>query len=339
MSKMPGAIGVLNILEGLKRNNVTPEDLMISKVPVIPAAFRPYSLLGESFVPGDANELYRDLFDLKEAHKGAHEMFGPQGSGAERLQLYDGVKALYGYGDPVKPKTLSRGVSGFMKQVTGTSPKFSFVQRKLISKPQDSVARGVITIGAELGLDQIGIPADTAWPMYSPYVQRRLVQSGMSMADALKHVKERSPYAKHMLNLEMKTRPVRYSRAPSWHKFNVIAGHPTIVEGSNIRINPFVTSGMNADFDGDQINLHVPSSPAAVREAYEKLLPSKMLFSIKDQEKTQPLPKHEHILGLFAANQRPAQKVHQFPDHASAMKAIEAGHVSLQDEIEIPDPV
>jgi DNA-directed RNA polymerase subunit beta' len=199
------------------------------------------------------------------------------------------------------------------------------------------VARGVITIGAELGLDQIGIPSDTAWPMYAPYVQRRLVQSGMSMSDALKNVKGRTAHAKKMLDLEMKSRPVRYSRAPSWHKFNVIAGHPTIVEGSNIRINPFVTSGMNADFDGDQINLHVPASAAAVSEAYEKLLPSKMLFSIRDQERVQPLPKHEHVLGLYAANARPARQVHKFPDHASAMKAIHAGDISLQDEVDIPD--
>lgn len=707
VSKMPAAIGVLNVLEGLKRNELTPTDMLVSKVPVIPAAFRPYSMLGNSFVPGDANELYRDLFDLREAHKNARAMFGPEGSGNERLQLQDAVRALYGYGDAVKPKTLARGVSGFMRQITGchddeteiltrkygwilfkdlpedtlvatvnpltrlfewqqptayqhfrfigemvhfkvknridalvtpnhdmwlkrrgkskgseevdetymlegwakepayrtaaftgrgwfqtsalgwegdfkglpfkvdsveafakivgfyvaegwpkrsdavqivqcpdtnpdicveirdavtaagfkfreetleceaqgfnllphrqlrwtiyskplndwlqkhcgkgshtkklsnevkdwpvlllsvmfkaylqgdgnkrqsvpsqnrfatnkfrneftdshdsfttasvalqgdwsevgaklglsiyrrqpspsgadahlyrnaiigrwnavvegsthagivdydgyvhcctvpngllitrrnthvivsgnSSPKLSFVQRKLLSKPQDSVARGVITIGAELGLDEIGIPEQSAWSMYAPYVQRGLVQAGMSLPDALKNVKEQTMHAKRILEREMKVRPVRYSRAPAWHKFSSIAGHPTIVPGDNIRINPFVTGGLNADFDGDQINLHVPSSPEAVKEAYEKLFPSKMLFSIKDQERAQALPKHEHILSLFTSNHKPSTKTHQFENRAAALKAINAGDVSFRDEVEFPDDV
>ena len=337
VSKRPAAVKTLNIIEGLRRNKLQPSDLLIQHVPVIPAAFRPFSVLGNSFVPGDANELYRDLIKMRDAHGELEGVLGPEGAGDSRLDLYDSVKALYGFGDPVVPKTLQRGVSGFLKQITGANPKFSYVQRKLLSKPQDSVSRGTIAVDPELSLDEIGVPEDMAWKMYAPYVQRRLTTTaGMGSTDALKHVRDRTPFAERALFNEMQVRPTIYSRAPSWHKFNVLAAHPKLIKGHTIAINPLVTTGLNADFDGDAMNLHVPSGDEAVKEAYEKLLPSKMLFSIRDQDKVVPLPKHEQILGLFTAHSRPAQTIHRFNSHAEAMDAIQKGRVPLSDEIEFP---
>lgn len=346
VSKRQRAIQVLNVLEGLKRNKTNPEDLMISKVPVIPPLFRPFSVVGDSFVPGDANELYGDLFNVRSGHAEARKMFGEAGVGQERLHLYDAVKALYGYGDPVNPKTAANGVSGFMRQVTGVSPKFSIVQRKLISKPMDSVSRGVISIGADYGMDEIGLPKNQAWNIYKDYIQRRLVQGGMSSIDALRHIKERSPHAEKALMTEItpnpvtgwRGRPVIYARPPSWHKFNTLAGKPRLVDGDTIVINPYVTTGMTADFDGDTVTVHVPSLKESVDEAHDVLMPSKMLFSIRDQNKTMAVPKHEQVGALFAAAHRPAAKTHQFNSKAEAMSAIRANKVSLQDDIEFPDP-
>jgi DNA-directed RNA polymerase subunit beta' len=293
--------------------------------------------MGTTFVPGDANELYRDLINLQDAHHEEVSTLGPEAAHESRLAVYDAVKGLYGYGDPVNPKTKQRGVAGFLKTLTGTSPKFGWVQRKLLSKPMDNVSRGTIAVDPELGLDEIGVPKTHAWVNYGPYIQRRLKQSGMSDADALRNVRDRTPHAFKALEQEVRVRPTIYSRAPSWHKFNVLAGHPKLIDGDTICINPLVATGLNADYDGDNINLHVPSQPDAVQEAYEKLLPSKMLFSIRDQDKTMPNPKHEHILGAYAAQHRPAKNHHRFPSKLAALAALKRGDVSMQDEVSFPN--
>lgn len=334
-SKRTKSVQALNAIEGLKRNNLTPDKLLIKRVPVIPPAFRPFSVVGNTFVPGDANELYRDLFQYKNVHDEAQSILGNKGSAQAKLDLYDTVKALYGYGTPIATKTKQRGVAGFLTQVTGSNPKYSYFQRKLISKPQDSVSRGTIAVDPDLSLDEIGVPLDMAWTMYAPYIQRRLIQNGMTPASALQNIKDRSDYARKALDKEVQERPVIYSRAPSWHKFNVLAGRPKLIEGNTIAINPLVTTGLNADFDGDAMNLHVPSMPDSVDEAWKKLMPSKMLFSIRNQDQVVPLPKQELILGLYTANKRDAKAKHVFDTEEDALKAIRAGAVSLSDDVEI----
>jgi DNA-directed RNA polymerase subunit beta' len=334
VSKRSRAVHVLNTIEGLERNELTPSDLLIGAVPVIPPVFRPFSIVSDVFIPGDSNELYRDLFDVRKNYERTTEMYGDtEPTKKARLMLYDSVKALFGFSEPVKEKTRQRGVSGFLKQVTGVSPKMSFFQRKLISKPVDSVGRSTIVIDPELSLDEIGVPEEIAWTSYAPYIQRRLVRLGMSGADALRNLKERSPEAKKALDLEIKERPVVYSRAPAWHKFNVIAGKPKIIPGEAIAINPFIGTGFNADFDGDQVNIHVPSHPDAVQEAYERLMPSKMLHSIREPDKVIPVPKHEMILGLHTAMARPPAKVHKFPNEQAAIAAVKSGAIPLSDEV------
>jgi DNA-directed RNA polymerase subunit beta' len=334
-SKRTKSVQALNAIEGLQRNGLTPEKLLIRNVPVIPPAFRPFSVVGNAFVPGDANELYRDLFQYRDVHGEAVGLLGDKGAAQTKLDLYDTVKALYGYGTPIAPKTKQRGIAGFLTQVTGSNPKYSYFQRKLISKPQDSVARGTIAVDPELSLDEIGVPLDMAWVMYAPYIQRRLVQNGMSAVSALQNIKDRTQFARKALDREVAERPVVYSRAPSWHKFNVLAGKPKLIDGNTIAINPLVTTGLNADFDGDAMNLHVPSQPEAVQEAMQKLMPSKMLFSIRSHDQVVPLPKQELILGLFTANRREAKNKHTFKTEDEALRAIRTGAVNLSDEIEI----
>lgn len=335
-SKRPRAVQVLNVLEGLKRTGMKPHQFMLHSIPVIPAVFRPFSVVGNAFVPGDANELYKDMVEIRDAYNEERAAFGVRGSGNTRLALYDTAKALYGFSDPVKAKTKSRGVSGFLKKVTGTGPKFSFVQRRLLSKPQDNVSRGTIVVDPDLSLDEIGVPEEMAWKIYAPYIQRRLVMAGHSPRDAITSVRDRKDFARNMLRKEMEVRPVIYSRAPSWHKFNVVSGKPKLIDGDTIAISPLVTTGLNADFDGDALHLHVPSQDAAVKEAWDKLLPSRMLFSIRDQDSVVPLPKQELILGLYTAQNRPARKKWNFPDHQTALKSIQSGNVPLSDEIEFP---
>jgi DNA-directed RNA polymerase subunit beta' len=334
-TKRPAAVALLRIAEGLERNGLTPEDYMITAVPVIPPKFRPFSAMGGSFIPGDANVLYKDLWDLMEVHNEEKSIFGDAHSGQSRLDLYDAVRSVYGYGDAVKPKTKAKDIKGFLSVLTGKTAKHSFFQRKMLSKNQDSTGRSTIVVDPDYGIDDIGIPEAIAFKMYAPYIQRRLRMSGMSDIDALKHTKDRDEHAKRALEKEMEVRPVVYSRAPAWHKFSVLAGKPRLTEGNAIAINPFVTTGMNADFDGDTINVHVPASPSAVKEAQEKLMPSTFPFSNRDTDKLVPLPKQEQILGLYTAATSPKTTPIDFPSEQEAIAAIKSGKIPLSADITI----
>lgn len=252
VSKRSNAVSILNAVQGLRRNGHTPSDLMISRVPVIPPQFRPFTVIGDSFTPGDANELYRDLFKVRDAYNESRKELGEAGSNDARLHLYDAVKSLYGYAEPVEPKTAARGVSGFLKKVTGMSPKTSFLHRKMLSKTQDNVGRGVITVDPELGLDEVGVPREMAWKIFAPYIQSHMVQKGMAPSDSVRSIRDRTAEAARALDEVVKNRPVMYSRAPAWHKFSALGGYAKLIDGEAIKINPLTTSGANADFNGDQ---------------------------------------------------------------------------------------
>lgn len=253
-TKRPKAINMLNVIKGLNTSGNTPTDYMIKKVPVLPPLFRPFSIMGDTFMPGDANELLKDLMNYKELHGELANEVGEENTPESAHNVYKAVKALYGYDDPINPKTKQRGVSGFLQHLLGKSgPKTSWFQRRLFSKNQDSVGRSVITANPELNMDQIGIPEEMAWKLYGPYVQRRLVKAGIPALRALDHITDRSDMADKALNLEMGERPVIYSRSPCWFKYSVIAGHPHRVKGDNIESNLYSLNAQGGDFDGNCI--------------------------------------------------------------------------------------
>ena len=329
------AVKILNALDGFKRTGAKPQDLMVKTVPVIPPQFRPFSAAGSTFIPGDANELYKDLLEYKRLYGETAEVLGHRGAGEAYKDMNKAVRAVYGFDDSPNPKTKSRAVKGFFKHVTGTNPKTSMFQAKMLSKTVDNVSRGVIVPDAEYDMNEVGLPKKMAWKMYGNYIQRRLVSGGMSPAAALKHLKEQSPQAQKALEEETKVRPVIVSRAPSWHKYNVVGQHPRLIDGDAVRINTWITDGLNADFDGDTVTVHVPASDSAVKETYEKLMPDKMLWSIRDMDTVVPKPKHEQILGLYNAATGKPKAVHNFSSKQEAMDAINRGDVSLSDEITI----
>lgn len=250
-TKRSGAVALLNIAKGMRRNKLTPSDYMIHAVPVIPPKYRPFAAQGDSLIPGDANVLYKDFFDIRDAYEEEREMFGDENVGQSRLSLYDAIRSIYGYGDPVKPKTKAKDVKGFLKKIVGTTAKHSFYQSKMLAKTQDNVGRSTITVNPDLGIDEIELPEEMAFTMYAPYIQRRLKQLGLSDADALKQTKDRTDYAKHALKQVMEERPVVYSRAPAWHAHSVQAAKAKIHDGKEIRTNPYVAAGLGADYDGN----------------------------------------------------------------------------------------
>jgi DNA-directed RNA polymerase beta' subunit len=184
-------------------------------------------------------------------------------------------------------------------------------------------------------MDEIELPEDMAWTLYGPWVQRRLVRSGMGPGKALESVRDRSDHARRALEREMEDRLTLMSRSPVWHRFGILALKARLGEGSSISVNPFVGTGYNLDHDGDTLNIHLPATDDAQAEARERLLPSKMLFKTRDPDEIINVPKHEYILGMHTAMARPARNRHVFRSQEEALDAIRKQRISLQDEVEI----
>lgn len=252
-SSRAAAVKRLNILSGLKRNQQTPSDFIIHKVPVLPTKYRPFAAQGDTLLPGDENVLYKDALDIINAYKDEAEVFGAKNAGKSRLAMYDAVKSLYGYGDAVKAKTRSKGIEGYLKKIVGKGSKFSMAQRRLFTKTQDNVGRSTIIVDPDLDMNHIGLPKDLAFPMYAPYIQRALKRKGFTDAEALRHTKDRSEEATRALKEVMKEKPVLYSRSPAWFEFNLQGAFPVLTEGAAISMPPAVMQGLAGDFDGNCI--------------------------------------------------------------------------------------
>lgn len=331
------AVKVLGYLKSMQDQGLKPVDWMISKVPVIPPKFRPVSKLGDVQLVSDLNDLYKDVLENAENYSALKGSVADESLADERLNLYKSVAAAFGLGDPITPEGQSKNIKGAIRQVIGTgSPKFSMFQAKIIAKNLDNVGRAVITPDENLDMDQIGIPKDVAWEMYKPYVQRSLVRRGYNPVQAVNMIKDRTDTALNALVDEMNNRPVLMDRAPTWHKFNIMAFRPSLVNGKSIRISPFSAEPMAGDFDGDQVNIHVPSSDKAVKEAYEKMLPSKNLISLTDLESPRYKPEHEQVMGLYNLTRPHTRKsVKVFRTAQEAKDAYRHGLIDMNDPIRI----
>ena len=245
------ALNRMNYIKGLLRNDMKPEDLMISAIPVIPSVFRPYAIMGDTFLPGDINELYKEVFNVNQAQKELKAELGENIARENSIHLYKAIKALYGLEDPENKKLKQRDVSGFMQKLVGGTAKFSYPQRVLNSKNVDFSGRSVIDPNPELDMDEIGIPYEIGWKIFSPYIQRELIKQGMSLVDAIKEIENKSNRAKTAMEKAAESQYILYSRAPAWHKHNLLGGKAKFHDGKAILINPVVSSGLNADYDGD----------------------------------------------------------------------------------------
>lgn len=335
-SARDNAVKVIGYLDGCRKQGISPKDWMISRIPVIPPMFRPIAKLGDTALVSDINELYRDVIESAEAFSSLKKDVPDSGLTDERLGIYNAVKAAYGLGDPISPEGQAKGLKGAVRQVVGTSPKFGLFQSKVLSKAVDGVGRSVITPEPNYDMDQCGIPEEAAWKLYKDYVVRGMVRNGYPQDRAVQLIDERAPVAKNMLLTEMSKRPVILDRAPTWHKFNLMAFWPSIVEGSTMRMNPLVLKGFTADFDGDQMNFHVPSGDKAVSEAIEKMLPSKNLISLTDLRSPRHVPSMEMTLGL-AKLTAPASRKHPkvFITAQDAIRAYKAGEIGANDPVSI----
>lgn len=337
-SQRDNAIKVLGYLKAAKEMGMKPADWMITRVPVLPPMFRPVAKMGDVALVPDMNELYKELIEMKQNYEMLAKELPASALADERLAVYGAVKAAYGLGNSITTEGQAKNLKGAIRQVIGQIPKFGMAQSKVFSKTQDLVGRSVISPNRNLDMDQIGLPEEMAWTIFKPFVERKLVQRGYSPLTVKEMIDEHNPTARHILEEVMDERPVLMDRAPTWHKFNIMAFRPHITKGRSINVCPLVCGGFNADFDGDTVNIHVPASEKAAKQALEKMLPSKNLFSLTDLKSVRYKPEKEQISGLWALTRGTTNKpVRVFASKTEAIKAYRSGEIGPNDPIEIAE--
>lgn len=336
------ALQRLSILMGIKKTGIRPEKWILTKVPVIPPIFRPVQFMAGTDVQliSDANFLYRDLWEANSALEEVKQT--GLSANEERLNLYKAFKAVVGLGEPINPKTVVAKAKGLLDQIFGQSAKFNMLQRKLIGFSLDIVGRAAITPNPELGLDEVALPEETAWEIYKPFIVRALVRQGTGRLEALELIKNKDKKARDALIAQMRSRPVIVSRAPVLHKYGIMAFWPVLTKSNVIQVNPFIVKGFAADFDGDTMGFHVPIRDEEIREAIEKMLPSKNLWSVS-RFSVNYVPLTEFAVGLYLATKRAKKKPDvsdekpksTYASPSAVRQAYERGELNLDDVVEV----
>ena len=330
----------LRILKALDEQGLDPTVYMMESVPVIPPVFRPVTMKDDGSISNDdLNGLYKDIGALVESYTIQKKAGTPDKFlNDQRKDIYDGLKAMTGLGgsltrdyrgiiDIISGKTRTRGGS------TRGSSKDGFFQKHLMKRRQDFTGRSIIIPEPKMGLDELGVPEDIAWEMYKPFIQREMTRNGFNPLDSIDEIKKRSPVAAAALERAAADRPVLLKRDPALHKYNVMAFKPRIVKGKAIEIHPLVTSGYNADFDGDAMAVFLPITAKAVKEA-EKMFPSNNLFSATTGA-VMYAPGHEALLGMYLLSTPGKRTSNKYKNLAEAKRAVLSGTIKKTDIVRV----
>jgi len=319
----------LRFLINMKDNAIRPEDLFVSKIPVLPPIYRPvYPLPDGTLNVSDVNYLYRDLVALKNQIKDLSGQIPDESLREQRADLYQAVKAVAGVGDPIS----SEHYRGIVDVVTGEHPKGSYFQSRVLRKQQELSGRAAIVGNPTLGMDEVGIPEDMAWIVFKPFIVQKLAEQGVPPLEAEELIKMRSENARGALARAMSERPVILNRAPTLHKHGIIGLKPKLFPGKSIHLNQLVTVGLGADFDGDTVGVHVPVTPEAVRESFE-MMPSANPMSTS--EKILVTPRHESQVGLFRLTSVGRKTGKAYPSDLEALEDFYDGKITETDLIRI----
>lgn len=285
-------------LAALRQMELHPEEAYVNRVvPVVPPKFRAiYPLPDGSLNVADPVHGYREVILVNNALKEMKALgVDPKHIRQLRGDLHRSVSGLVGTTEPL---TREAHFKGFLSQVKGRTNKGGYFQGRVMKRTQDLSARSTVIPDPKLGLDEVGIPTKMGLKVYKPFLVRRLVGLGHDPLDARKLVEDGDPVAVKALQVEAQERPVVMNRAPSLHKFNVLAFKPRLVDGEAIQVNPLIVGGYNMDFDGDSVGIHVPVTEDSRKEVLEKLLPSTNMFSPAN-DRVMHMPSMEAVLGLY----------------------------------------
>ncbi len=295
------AIKRLRLIEAFRKSGARPEWMILTTLPVIPPDLRPMVQLdGGRFATSDLNDLYRRVINRNNRLSRLLDLEAPEIIiRNEKRMLQEACDALIDNGRRGRAiaGTGNHRLKSLSDMLKGKQGRF---RQNLLGKRVDYSGRSVIVVGPELKLHQCGLPKKMALELFKPFVMRQLVEKGFAhnIKSAKRIVERVRPEVWDVLEEVIEDHPVLLNRAPTLHRLGIQAFMPTLVEGSAIQIHPLVCFAFNADFDGDQMAVHVPLSTAAQREAKELMLSTQNLLSAADGSPVVS-PTHDMVLGCY----------------------------------------
>lgn len=326
----------LKVVEAFKRSGNRPEWMILDVIPVIPPELRPLVPLdGGRFASSDLNDLYRRVINRNNRLKKLIELRAPDVIVRnEKRMLQEAVDALFDNG---KRGRVLRGANNRpLKSLSDTlKGKQGRFRQNLLGKRVDYSGRSVIVIGPDLRLDQCGLPKRMALELFKPFIYHRLERDGhvQTIKAAKDLVEQQADIVWDILDEVIKEHPVLLNRAPTLHRLGIQAFMPVLIEGKAIKIHPLVCTAFNADFDGDQMAVHVPLSPIAQIEANVLMKSTSNLLSPANG-KPISVPSQDIVLGCYyltKMKEEPGYKPLLFASLEDVMLAYEMGEVNLFD--------
>ena len=291
----------LEVVEAFRESGNKPEWMIMTVIPVIPPDLRPMVQLdGGRFATSDLNDLYRRIINRNNRLRRLLELGAPDIIVRnEKRMLQEAVDALIDNGRRGRPVTGpgNRALKSLSDMLKGKSGRF---RQNLLGKRVDYSGRSVIVVGPELKMHQCGLPKEMALELFKPFVMKRLVETGVAgnIKSARKMVERAKPEVWDALEIVIKDHPVMLNRAPTLHRLGIQAFEPVLVEGRAIKLHPLACTAFNADFDGDQMAVHVPLSAEAQAEARLLMLAANNLLKPSDG-KPVTVPTQDMILGSY----------------------------------------
>ena len=330
----------LEVVEAFRESGNRPEWMIMDVVPVIPPDLRPMVQLdGGRFATSDLNDLYRRIINRNNRLKRLLELGAPDIIVRnEKRMLQEAVDALIDNGRRGRPVTGpgNRALKSLSDMLKGKSGRF---RQNLLGKRVDYSGRSVIVVGPELKIYQCGLPKEMAIELFKPFVMKELVQNGTAhnIKNAKKMVERLQPEVWDVLEEVIKEHPVMLNRAPTLHRLGIQAFEPILVEGKAIKLHPLVCTAFNADFDGDQMAVHLPLSVEAQAECRFLLLSPNNLLKPSDGGPV-AVPSQDMVLGIYYLTQeRPGSKGEggYYKSLNEAILAYENGYLTLQTRIHV----
>lgn len=330
----------LKVLEAFKKSGMKPEWMVMDVLPVLPPDLRPLVPLdGGRFATSDLNDLYRRVINRNSRLKRLLELKAPEIIARnEKRMLQEAVDSLLDNGRRGKAMTGAnkRALKSLADMIKGKSGRF---RQNLLGKRVDYSGRSVITVGPTLKLHQCGLPKLMALELFKPFIFSRLEAMGIAttIKAAKKEVEAGTPVVWDILEEVIKEHPVLLNRAPTLHRLGIQAFEPILIEGKAIQLHPLVCAAFNADFDGDQMAVHVPLSVEAQMEARTLMLASNnVLFPASGEPSI--VPSQDVVLGLYYTTRERINAKGEgmvFSDVAEVQRALDNGVVELTTRISV----
>ena len=329
----------LEVCEAFRKSGNRPEWMIIDVVPVIPPDLRPMvQLEGGRFATSDLNDLYRRVINRNNRLKKLIEIHAPEIiMRNEKRMLQEAVDTLIDNGRHGKAVTGAgnRELKSLSDMLKGKTGRF---RQNLLGKRVDYSGRSVIVVGPDLKFHQCGLPKKMALELFKPFIMKQLVEDGIvhNIKSAKKYVERLNSNVWDILGKVIKDHPVLLNRAPTLHRLGIQAFEPVLVEGKAIKLHPLVCTAYNADFDGDQMAVHLPLSTEAQAEARLLMLSTNNILAPKDG-KPITTPTQDMVLGSYylTSGNVEEQAVRSFMDYDEMFKAYSTNNVKIHDTVNV----